>query len=163
MFTGTNPNPCDAKTAKKYNSLKKFEDEYNRGPPSMFFNFVHQKKDSDDKQIKLGTKYFPYEDFKKSIIPINEAFMYKNMIIEDIGTGHIVNYTPEAETEGEEVVEEKVEHAIIGSEEDEMVVEDIEGQDLFKGSFGGKKKKKRKKRSRSKKRRRRRKNNTKKN
>jgi hypothetical protein len=173
------PNPCDKKTAKQYDTLKKFEEKYNKGPPSMFFNFVHQKKDSDEKQLKLGRKYFPYEKFKKSIIPINEAFMYKDMIIENIGTGHIVDYTSEAETEREEEVEvveeeegveydppsrqpsEEIPESDHLEVEDGMKVVDIELEEELVG--GKKKKKKRKKRSRSKKRIRQRKNNTKKN
>lgn len=165
------PNPCDKKTAKQYDTLKKFEEKYNKAPPSLFFNFVHQNKDSDEKQLKLGSKYFPYEKFKKSIIPINEAFMYKDMIIENIGTGHIVDYISEEVVE-EVLEEENVTYEPISressdefkdSESDPEVEDDMRVQNEGEWVGGKKKKKKRKKRSRSKKRIRQRKNNTKKN
>ncbi len=162
--SGTLNEPCDNENANKFNTMDAFEERYSKEAPMFEFKLLHN---NEVITLKFGKDTrMKYEDFKTTFIPINEAFMYEEFEKEIINIGNIVGIVkpPLSKVPSDMDMEESdVEHEIIGSEEDKMVVEDIEGQDPFKDSFGGKKKKKRKKRSRSKKKRRRRKNNTKKN
>ena len=176
--TGIISDPCSKEQLKNFKTLEKMKEHYNKIPPLLFYNFEHKTYGvgSTPEQINLAPKYFQYDDFKNSIIPIEEAFMYKEIRKEPL---KIVGYNSEIQKEPElppavpalppgmdeaDVVdltgdEEKQFKDV--NENDGTEIEDIEIKDDER-KVGGRKKR-RKKRSRSKKRRRGRKNRTKKN
>ena len=174
---GMVPDPCSKDKLNKFKTYEKMEAYYNEIPPHLFFTVLHEKG-KEDKQLKLAPKYFKYDDFKNSIIPINEAFMYEEMQNEIISDS-IIGYNSEIQdiptsgpavpplppgmerkdTDGDELNPMNSEEFQDVNEEDGTKVVDIEG----KTTQAGGRKKRKKQRSRSKKRRRRRKNRTKKN
>ena len=172
--SGTLNEPCDNKNANKFNTMDAFEKKYEAEAPMFEFKLLHNEEVIT---LKFGKETrMKYENFKTTLIPINEAFMYEEFEKEVIGFGNIVGIIapPLSKVPSDMGLDEgAVTHEIIGSEEDTDTDNPSSGQVEGDGTeivdielddrFGGKKKKKRKKRSRSKKRRRRRKNNTKKN
>ena len=154
---------------KHEDEVNRLNQQYGKGP-NLAFKFLHNKKQVEINIGPPNARTISYEDFKNSFIPINEAFMYKNMpktidqtnivgmkIVEPpkqvpppISGAPIVPPLPPGVDEAEVV-------NLTGDEENQFsdVSDDEE-------KVGGRKKR-RKKRSRSKKRRRRRNNRTKKN
>lgn len=152
--------------------------QYGDGPMINFI-LLHNKKDCSIKIGPPNKRLISYDNFKKNIIPINEAFMYKNMP-SSISESDIVDYTNymNKKEEKEEITElENVEHLIPDDDDAPRNVETGSGElpppppppppvpawPPNEGQKVGGRKKRRKKRSRSKKRRGRRKNRTKKN
>jgi hypothetical protein len=180
---GTKPDPCGDTDYKDFQKIENFEKLWN---PMMEFTMLRNEKVYT---LRFGNKQFKYEEFKKNIIPIDEAFMYENIKLSSNNESSIVGYTPPQEEQPppiprapseipDDLVEEEVVHEIITppitpipseefkdvEEDDGTHVSDIE-LEPESDTVGGKKKKKkrRKKRSRSQKKRRRRRNSTKKN
>ena len=141
--SGTIPDPCSQDQLKNFETLEKMKEHYNKIPPSLFYTVEHKTYGAGDnqEQLNLAPKYFQYDAFKDSIIPIEEAFMYKEMRNEPLKILDIEDIDYE--------------------ENGFKVLTDEEANEFARG--GKKKKKKRRKRSRSKKRKGRRKNRTKKN
>jgi len=160
--------------------VKRLNKMYGDGP-SLGFKFLHNKKDVTIKIGPPNNRTISYEDFKNTFIPLNEAFMYKNMP-ETIDVANIVGLKPPTLPGAlpmDEMIEEEVTHEVIsdseGESDDEFKdVEEDDGKVVDPRNVGdmkvedieekvGGRKKRRKKRSRSKKKRRKRKNRTKKN
>jgi hypothetical protein len=170
--SGTIPDPCSQDQLKNFETLEKMKEHYNKIPPSLFYTVEHKTYGAGDnqEQLNLAPKYFQYDAFKDSIIPIEEAFMYKEMRNEPL---KILGYNSEVEkapalpalppgvngaNDGMEILDiEDIDYEENGFK----VLTDEEANEFARG--GKKKKKKRRKRSRSKKRKGRRKNRTKKN
>jgi len=163
-------------TAGKKMTKEMIIKKYGDGPMIQFI-LLHNKKVCTIKIGPPNKRLISYDNFKKNIIPINEAFMYKNMPT-SISESDIVDYTNylnKKEEKEEKVTElENVKYEVIGGDDDaHRNVETVSGElppvppppipAWPPNQGGGGRKKRRKKRSRSKKRRGRRKNRTKKN
>ena len=163
---------CRDKTSKinREDEINRLNGEYGKnGGPMLEFKFLHNDKRVT---IKIGApnkRTISYEDFKNSFIPIDEAFMYKNMpktidetnivgmkLLEPQSPPPPVPGTPPMPPPPPEMDEAQV--VDLTEEEEKEFSDASDGEEKVGG-----RKKRRKKRSRSKKRRRRRKNRTKKN